>query len=99
MEDAIGNIEIHLRDMQEQFMKMQQTNTLRIIKLEYEVMVLKQMVFKNIAKNLDGEVSDVSSAHESYTHVALLSQFEQIRSSLNYLDEAEIKRHLGLGDQ
>ncbi|RYC67558.1 hypothetical protein [Spirosoma sordidisoli] len=83
-------------NMVDAMMKLQQTNTLRIVKLEYEIAILKQMVFKDIAVRLDADPKEVESKYESLTHVALLSGFETILLSLPNLDEDEVKRHLGL---
>ncbi len=84
--------------METEMMKLHQLNALRIIKLEYELMTLKNMVFKNIANQTDAEFKDVESLHESVTHVALLANIDSICESLSFLGRDVILKHLKIED-
>ena len=69
---------------------------LSTIKLEYEMTVLRQMVFKNIADKLGGTVAEVEEIYKSTTRDALMSHLNLFRPQLNQLTDEEIKEHLGL---
>jgi hypothetical protein len=87
-----------LKEIVDSVLRLQEINTLRVTKLEAEVMVLKNMVFKNLAKQLDADYSEVESKHESLTHVALLKLFDSVKVGVPHLSEEEVKEHLGLTD-
>ena len=80
-------------------MRLHQLNTLRIIKLEYEMMVLKNMVYKNLSKLFEADFKEIETKHESFTKMALLANLDSIRAKLNYLDEDVIKQLLELDDR
>jgi hypothetical protein len=98
MEDPFDDILDRLITLQEELVKLQQINTLKTTKVEYELMILKRMVFNNIAKQV-GLTSDVvESKHESMTHVAYLAGLDSILRSVPDLDETFVKRQLGIDD-
>ena len=87
-----------LKEIVDLVLRLQEINTLRVAKLEAEVVVLKNMVFKNLAKQLDAEYNEVELTHESLTQVALLKLFDSIKINVPHLTEKEVKEHLGLND-
>ena len=84
--------------MEEHIMYLHQLTQLRIIKLEYEMMALKTMVFKSLAKEQGTDDIEIASKFESLTHVALLGSLESICKSLHLLNENQIKKYLRLDD-
>ena len=98
MDDPIEIVINRLNEMTESFAQMQQMNTLRTLKNEYEIAILKNMLFKNIADQKGSDIDEVASKYESLLHVALLSGFDAMREALSNVDEGEIRRHLGLDD-
>lgn len=98
MEDSFDDILDRLITLQGDLVKMQQITSLKTIKVEYELMVLKRMVFNCIAKQAELTSDVVESKHESMTHVAYLAGLDSILRSVPDLDETYVKRQLGIDD-
>lgn len=98
MEEKLDRLLENMNEMQKGLIAIQQMNLLKLTKVEYELMVLKNIVFKIKADEKGVEHKEIESMFESMVHVAILANYNNIKKMLSELDETLIKNQLGLDE-
>ncbi|MCK8493561.1 hypothetical protein M0L20_16970 [Spirosoma sp. RP8] len=85
-----------MEELKDALLKLQQMNTLRITRLEYEMLTLKNVVFKDVTDKLGIDSQEINSMFDTITRDAISGNLKNLLPLFDRLDESMIKQGLGI---